>query len=166
MNRDPYDYGHPDYGKEEDMGDLRLSEAHGVNPGMEQCYYCLEAKGVILWGRISAKQADALIEAKIPVRGGNSAGGDVEAPRMVCLNKEPCSKCQGYMEQGIILISVRDEEENENPFRTGRFCVVKEDLIKRWPIDENVRDNILDHRSAFLPDTVWDMLGLPAKESG
>lgn len=66
---------------------ITLSREHGVNPGMLQCFFCMEASGVALYGRLP---------------------NDAEAPRMVCVDKVPCSKCADYMKQGIILVSVQD----------------------------------------------------------
>ena len=65
------------------------------------------------------------------------------------------------MEQGIILVSVRDGEEGENPFRTGAFVVVRERLIREAIQPQEVVDHVLKARFAFIPDDAWDKLGLP-----
>jgi hypothetical protein len=126
---------------------LRLSEQHGVNPSVEQCFTCMKDVGVVLFGRMK---------------------GDVEAPRKVCLghDSEPCEECKKHMEMGVILISV-DESKSEdmnNPWRTGGWVVVKEDLIKRVFKPDELVQHVLKRRMAFMPDDAWDMLGLPREE--
>jgi len=80
---------------------------------------------------------------------------------MGCIDKEPCQKCQDYMEQGIILISVKDGEEGDNPYRTGGWVVVKEEVIKRMASSEELADNIIKSRVSFVDDETWNLLGLP-----
>ncbi len=115
---------------------IRISKKHGVNPSLEQCFVCGEDIGVILFGRLPE---------------------DKKAPRQVCLNQEPCDKCKKYMEQGIILISVKDEEPSNNPHRTGGWAVVKEEALLRVINDPK----LLEKRMIFVPDSAWAMLGLP-----
>jgi len=126
---------------------IRISERHGVNPSVEQCFVCMKDVGVVLFGKLK---------------------GDAEAPRQVCLNYEPCDECREYMEQGIILISVDESKSDDmrNPWRTGGWVVVKEDLIERvfQPADTVVA--ILESRMAFVSDEVWDMMGIPRGEQG
>lgn len=120
---------------------IRLSPKFGVNPAIPKCFYCNEDKNeVILVGRLP---------------------NDAEAPRNTVWDKSPCDKCKGYMEKGVILISVRDGEHGENPYRTGGWVVVKDDLIHNLVKDTAVRDHILKARVSFLPDEVWDLIGLP-----
>jgi hypothetical protein len=71
---------------------VRLSPKHGVNASCGLCIYCLKAMDVVLFGHI---------------RGGD---GDMEAPRQMIHSMEPCDKCKGYMEEGIIVITMRDGE--------------------------------------------------------
>ena len=137
---------------------ILLDAKHGLNPGLEQCFICGEAKGVVLWGRIKTSTREALHKGGIP------ASNSGEAPRMMCLDKEPCPKCQEHMKQGVILISVRDpksKEEEDNPYRTGGWVVVKEELIRRLVSPPELVEQILKKRMTFVPDEDWDMLGLP-----
>ncbi len=139
---------------------ILLDEKHGVNPGMENCFVCNEPRGVILYGKLRGKTRQALNESGISTPDG-------EAPRNVVIDREPCDKCKGYMELGIILISVRDpqdEEEEANPYRTGGWVVVKEDVIRRAMNPEELVETILKQRIAFVPDDAWDMIGLPRGE--
>jgi len=112
---------------------IKISEKHGVNPSLEQCFFCGEPKGIILFGRLKE---------------------DAEAPREVCLNHEPCDKCKGYMEQGVMLVSVKDGSDRKNPCRTGAIAVIKEEAVKK--MFKN-----FSGRFAFVEDAVWDSFMLP-----
>lgn len=127
---------------------IRLSEKHGVNPSVEQCFYCMKDMGVVLFGRMK---------------------GDVKAPYKVCLpDQEPCAQCKEYMKQGVVLVSVRDPapgDDQNNPYRTGGWVVVKDDLIRKAVKPKELVDNILKKRVAFIPETVWKSMGLPTAEA-
>ena len=122
---------------------IYLSPAHGVNPALEVCFYCQKERGVVLFGRLK---------------------GDAEAPRTVVLNKEPCDNCKELMGRGIILISVDESksDDSQNPWRTGGWVVVHERALRRWGIKSaELLETICKQRVAFLPDDVWDKIGLP-----
>lgn len=123
---------------------IRLSRKHGVNPSVMQCFFCGESCGVVLFGVLP---------------------GDQEAPRQAVLDREPCSKCQGYMAQGVMLVQVRDNETGDNPYRTGHLAVVTEDAIRRM-LNIGLADEIVRTRFAFVPQTVWQQLGLPEGAGG
>ena len=127
------------------MSRVILSPRHGVNPSVECCFYCGKDRGVALLGRLP---------------------GDQEAPRRIVIDREPCDECKGYMEKGVILISVDEKlsDDKTNPWRTGGWCVVKDDFIERVVSDGALKDSILKKRVAFLPDDAWDHLGLPRGE--
>jgi hypothetical protein len=118
---------------------LRVSRRHGLNPAVERCFVCGEDIGVVLFGELR---------------------GDVEAPRTVVLDKAPCEKCQTWMAQGVILISARDGETGDNPYRTGGWCVLKEDAFRRLFTGPEA-EATLQKRICFLHDSTWDALGLP-----
>lgn len=145
------------------MSSITLSREHGVNPGMEQCFYCMKDVGVILWGHIGEKKKDALWKAGLTTGTDDSTG---KAPFRACLNREPCSECKDWMAQGIILISVDEEksEDLQNPWRTGGWIVVKEGAVRRMIDSPELLERVLEQRVAFLPDDAWDMLGLPREE--
>lgn len=127
---------------------LRLSRKHGVNPSVEQCFYCLKDVGVVLFGEMKR---------------------DAEAPRKVCLgpDSDPCTECLGHMEKGIILISADEDKttDEQNPWRSGGWVVVKEDVVKRLNLSQAHEEQILNKRAAFLTDETWEMLGLPKGEA-
>lgn len=94
---------------------IRLSEKHGVNPSMEICFFCKEAKGIVLFGKLKK---------------------DVEAPREVLINYEPCDKCKEKFKEGVIVVAVTTEQQCKNQppittrndeelYPTGAYVVVK-----------------------------------------
>ena len=128
-------------------GKIRLSDKYGVNPAIPLCFFCLKPKNeLILAGRMM---------------------DDKEAPRNKVWDKRPCTECENWMKQGIILISVDESKttDQDNPYRTGGWCVVKEDMLKRTLNDQELLDHILQMRVAYLPDEVWDQIGLPRGET-
>lgn len=78
----------------------------------------------------------------------------------MCIDRSPCDKCKGYIKQGVILISVKDGENGDNPYRTGKFCVIKTEAAKKM-----FTDDVMKARICFVTDTDWGKLGLPGKEA-
>lgn len=127
------------------MSFIHLSPAHGLNPSVNVCFYCNGEKNeVVLAGRLPH---------------------DAEAPRKAAWNLEPCDKCKGFMEQGIILISVDEKksgDDTKNPYRTGGWIVVTEEAVRRMGLKPpEFLEDICKRRVAFMPDEVWDHFGLP-----
>lgn len=140
------------------MTSLRLHPKHGVNPSVMLCYYCQEPSGVALLGASGGKIREAL-------------GMDPEdglAPREATYDFVPCTKCQEYMQQGIIMISVDESKttDKKNPYRSGGWVVVKDSAIIE--ILQNTNPELLaitlKSRVAFVPDDAWERLGLPRGE--
>lgn len=79
--------------------------------------------------------------------------------------EQPCEECQGYMEQGVIVVTIdpakSNPEEPNNPYRTGGFFVVKDDWITRL-FDDNkeMRDHVITKRMMFIEHEAADRLGL------
>ena len=151
---------------------IRLSEEHGVNPSVCKCWYCLEeSTGLILAGRIK---------------------DDAEMPMSGVYDMEPCDKCKGFMERGIILIGVKDDAEMEkvelarqgwiqqydhlpdrkkpvpgyfipNPHRSGGWWLVSEDFVRR--VFDDVAESVCEHRFAFISQDAADKIGLPVEET-
>ncbi len=114
---------------------IRLSEKHGVNPTIPRCYFCNEPKNeIILCGYIK---------------------GDAEAPKNVVFDKNPCDNCKKLMEQGIMLIAVRDGESGDNPYRTGQICVVTREAAER------IFNEVPKCGAGFVEESIWKHLGLP-----
>ena len=135
-------------------GSIQLDEQHGLNPSLEECFYCGEPKGVVLFGKLKPKTMKAFADAGI--------GRGTEAPHKVVLDYEPCDKCKGVLEQGIMLIGVDEEltTDRKNPYRTGKICVITEESASRLFQPEEVRDQVLEKRMAYIPKDVWEMLGI------
>ena len=121
---------------------VRLSKKFGVNPAIPLCFFCNKPKNeVILAGQLA---------------------NDAEAPRHAVWDKHPCDECAGWMSQGVLFISIKDDEpQSDNPFRTGRWCVIKTEAVERLPIDDETREHILAKRVAFVEEKVWAEFGLP-----
>lgn len=96
---------------------IRLSEKHGVNPTLCQCFFCGESKYIALLGKLK---------------------GDEEAPRECIMDYEPCDKCQENMSKGVTLLEVSDQQPSDgrppmkargdiDVYPLGRWCVLKED---------------------------------------
>jgi hypothetical protein len=113
------------------MPNIKLHKKHGLNPTLEICFVCGEDKGSItLLGNAYKDQA----------------------PTHMILNKEPCDKCKSYIENdGVILISVKDDENGENPYRTGSFWVIKKEAAEKLGIKNPI---------SFIEDSVVKEIGL------
>lgn len=122
------------------MSSIKLSKKHGVNPSLMQCFYCMQDKGIALMGKLR---------------------DDAEAPRRVCVDREPCDECRDHMEKGIMLVSVQSGSSGDNPPRTGAMCVVTEDFIQRVVQPPELANNIVKKRFTYVPDDAWDKIGLP-----
>lgn len=121
-----------------------LSPKHGLNPSLAICFVCQQDKNEIV----------------IPGKLRN----DEQAPHKAVWDYEPCDKCKEHMEQGIIVISVDEKlskNDMKNPYRTGGWCVVREDFIKRILSPGPLLKDILKRRMVFMPDDAWDKIGLP-----
>jgi len=64
------------------------------------------------------------------------------------------------MSKGVIFISVK-KGTREDPYRTGGWCVIKDDGVRRMPIEESLEKEILKERVCFIEDEVYDGFGLP-----
>ncbi len=104
--------------------------------GMANCFYCNKPKHILLNRRIK----DTL-------------------PREAVYDKEPCDECRKHMKAGIIIISIRDGKAGDNPYRTGGWWVVKEDMIKRL-LKGKLLNDVLKRRVMFCEDTVCKRIGL------
>lgn len=122
---------------------IRISEKYGLNPSITTCFWCGKDVGVALFGRTK---------------------GDVEAPKRICLDLEPCDECQKRFAEGVHFIEVtpdgsrygnspkfafRPEGEAIPMYPTGRFAVVKATAVKdgkpgmKFLCDKEAMDKIL-----------------------
>ena len=108
--------------------DIRLSKKYGVNPSIPICFWCGQEKNEIaLLGHI----------------GDGRKGEDLEAPRNVLLDYEPCDGCQKnmalgvtVMEAGISPIFKNQPEFQPGPYPTGKWIVLKKEAADRIFGDE------------------------------
>ena len=125
---------------------IRLSKKHGVNPMMVVCFFCNKDTGdIALMGQMK---------------------GDQEAPRRAVLDRTPCDTCKGHMGQGVIFISVNEKltTDRNNPYRSGNWAVVTTDFVQRVVTPKSFADDICEKRFCFVPDDVWEKLGIPAPQ--
>ena len=124
---------------------IYLSEKHGVNPSIEQCFFCGKDKGLILFGRLP---------------------DDKEAPRKVCVGPEPCTDCAEIMEKGVLFISVKDGSSGDNPPRTGRLVGLREEAVKEIIVNEDMLKDLLEKRCCFMHESAFNHVfgDLPEKE--
>ena len=99
---------------------INFSDKHGVNPSMSICIFCGEPKGVALLGKLK---------------------GDVEAPREIITDYEPCSKCREKFNKGVPIIEVSNTPilDNQPPltkdsyglpvYPTGCYLVLNPDAL-------------------------------------
>jgi hypothetical protein len=118
---------------------IKLYKKFGLNPSIPICWICSREKNeLVLLG----------------------AGYKEEAPMKMCIDKNPCDECKKFMEQGIIFIGVVDGTDHENPFRTGHFLVLKEQAVREMPMDDQLKQGILNKRVAFVEVSVLEKLGI------
>ena len=139
------------------MSGIRLHEKYGLNATIFNCFFCGKEAGLLLPG----SNTKAFREAGL-------ANLDGEMHRNIgVIDKEPCTECKELMKQGVMLISVRDDEETgDNPYRTGNVAVIKDEAIKRMVQPPELAACILKARMSFVPDAAWESLGLPNGNMG
>jgi hypothetical protein len=89
---------------------MRLHKTAGLNPTIPLCFICGKPKNEIALLGAAYKQ---------------------EAPMHMTVNKEPCEECKELSKRGVVLISVRDGESGDNPYRTGQLIVIKDEAYER-----------------------------------
>lgn len=118
---------------------------------LTKCYLC-------------GKDSDILIATRYNDKG--EPLNDMKKYHGQITSKEPCVNCKKHMKKGVILISVKEPEDDkpvkdENFFRTGGFAVIK-DSAEIFKFDE--MKSCLKSRVAFLGDELWVNIGLPISE--
>ncbi len=161
---------------------IRLHKELGVNPRLieTQCRVCGETSSdsLVLLG--AANVVDTCPACHANVYGGVSAQGKCprcgeQRPDGVGWNRRQleehekitqagiCDTCKDYMKQGIVLISTEDSPTDiQNPYRTGGFVVVKEEAMRRMINDPELLESICKARVAYICDSDWKTMGLPA----
>lgn len=103
--------------------EIRVSPKYGLNPTMPICFWCGKERGdIAIMGRI----------------GDGRKHEDIEAPRHMVIDYEPCDECKRNMALGFTVIeattapnSVTSVQIQNGVFPTGRFVVVKREAATR-----------------------------------
>lgn len=101
---------------------IELSPEYGLNPTLPVCFFCGEEKNEIaLMGRMRSRKG---------------ARDDLEAPKRMLLDYEPCDKCREKFSQGVLLIEVNSYPmaDNQPPIQegaypTGKYVVVNPEAL-------------------------------------
>jgi len=96
---------------------------------------------------------------------------DVEAPRTIVLDYDPCDSCEKAMAMGISLIECAEKpmieghrEIQQGLYPTGRWFVVSQDFVLRI-FDDEMAQSAVNHRKAFIDKECIEMLGLDKAEA-
>ena len=149
---------------------ILLHRKLGVNPRIIyiRCHVCGQEKSdsLVLLGR--SNYVDVCPDCKTHIYGGardhsRSYGGNYRCPKCSYTSNNGferielsesehihmngiCQDCRKMTEQGIVLISVKDGESGDNPYRTGRVAVVKEEAIRNIVHPKELSDTIIQKR--------------------
>lgn len=138
---------------------IKLSPKYGANPTMCTCFFCGKETGEIaLLGRIPERDQNG---RAIP-------GTDVEAPRNMVMDYNPCQECREEMNRGIPLIGITDKAPDNRPaichtesgvpmYPSGKWAVVTEDAVRALFIPE-AAEGIIKNRGANVLDEILDDL--------
>lgn len=124
---------------------IKISPKHGLNPTIPVCFWCGKQKSEIaLMGRMK---------------------DDIEAPKNMVLDYEPCEECQSHMAMGVAVLEASDHPNTEGQppmqkgvYPTSRFVVVTTECADRvfntyapWSEGNKVfvDSDVFSH---FLPD--------------
>lgn len=97
---------------------IKISPKHGLNPTIPVCFWCGKQKNEIaLMGRME---------------------NDIEAPKNMVLDYEPCEECQNHMAMGVAVLEASDHPNTEGQppmqkgvYPTSRFVVVTTECADR-----------------------------------
>lgn len=90
---------------------IPISPKYGLNPTIPICIFCKKPKNELaLLGRIQKRDPDT---------GRAVRGSDIEAPKHMILDSQPCEECLKDFQKGVALIGVVDHPvyENVNPVK-------------------------------------------------
>ncbi len=118
-------------------GDIRLSKKYGVNPSIPICFWCGQEKNEIaLLGHI----------------GDGRKGEDLEAPRNILLDYEPCDGCQKNMALGVTVMEagISPIFKNQPEFQPGTYPTGKWIVLKKEAADRIFGDELKGHNKIFV----------------
>ena len=125
-----------------------------MDMALTKCFFCGESDKILLGKRL--------------IKGTGKLEREVHGK---VVDMEPCSKCAGYMKQGVIILGI-DEQKSEpgwnkpngqdhwmpNPYRTGDFSVVKDAFFQR--VDDEMARHALKVRWIFMTQEAGRKLGV------
>lgn len=105
---------------------IEISPKHGLNPTIPVCFWCGKEKNEIApLGRIREKTTNRF-GANVTKR-----DSDIEAPRRMILDYEPCDECQKMWDSGVAVIEVQETpimpnqpEIQKGLYPTSRYVVM------------------------------------------
>ncbi len=117
------------------------NENNKIGFAIPKCYFCGKDKNEII---MNTRLAHVFAKR-------------VEEMHGKVIDKEPCSECKKLMEQGVMLIKVKEEDPE---YRLGNIAVVKDEAIRKMFTEEYAED-LIKKRACFLSDKAWEIFGLP-----
>lgn len=109
--------------------EITLSPKHGLNPSLLKCFACGKDVGIALLGKLK---------------------NDEEAPKEMTDKTIFCNNCQNVINKdGLLVISVRDGEIGDNPYRTGKMVRITKQAKER--IFKDIAVNV-----CYMEDSVFD----------
>lgn len=116
-------------------GGIILSKQHGVNPSMALCFFCGEAKGLVMLGKLK---------------------DDAKAPREGVYDYQPCDKCAENWKKGTPIIRCTSSPILDCPpivegaWPTGAWCVIDNAVAEDMLVDkDNVGKPLLMEASIY-----------------
>jgi len=111
--------------------EIILSPKHGLNPSLLKCFACGKDAGIACLGKIK---------------------NDEKAPMEMTDPNIFCDNCQNVINQdGLLVISVRDGETGNNPYRTGKVIGITKEAKER--IFKDITVNV-----CYMEDSTFDKI--------
>lgn len=130
------------------MTGIALSKKHGVNPSVTKCFWCGKETGVALFGRIPRHRAEKMFGTDFVKH--HERDPEVEAPRSVVLDMDPCEGCEVWAHSKEVVFFVEAEESGGESRPTGRFTCVREEAVRRMLDPGELLDDALERRILLM----------------
>ena len=111
--------------------EIIISPKHGANPSILKCFACGKDVGIAFLGKLE---------------------NDEKAPIEMTDQNIFCNDCQKVINQnGLLVISVRDGETGNNPYRTGKMVGITKEAKER--IFKDIKTNV-----CYMEDSIFDKI--------
>ena len=153
---------------------IRLSPKHGINPSIPKCFYCQEDKSEIVFFGLLPNDAEAPMHGPIIDMGPCDECASLMKKGVLLISvrdgemekeEEALDRARASFERAHGYRSEKWKADRfgyiPNPYRTGGWVVVSDDAFSR-AVTGDMRDYVLGTRWSFIPDEVWNALGLPS----